>query len=375
MALIQGPSNKASTEFEELIANLKISKEIPAQNHPSTEPKNQSGEPLSPQSFAMKGTLVLKEMLKIDSSGSSSSAPDFTGGQDSANSNAQHQSKRRSSKKLAARINTPQTDAPAAAPPPPLAGQPPLLPSMATELGRVCMGLGMGPPDFAFLCNRQSLTVCQVKLSNGLLVHGPQCQSETEAREKASLFALQRLNSMGSFPLPPPMFPGVQQMRPLAPHPSMFGQPAGGLLMPPQGYRPLHWGMQFPHQGQPFYGGTFPGARATVPSAASGSHNQFVPLQVTKKRVSGRTRNQAAKQVSGSFAYAGQTPGSGPAAFAPVPASAPRTPPPISTHEHADKPTTPKTPGQNANPHTPGSASKRKQRKLAVNFEAAKVTD
>lgn len=34
-------------------------------------------------------------------------------------------------------------------------------------------------------------------------------------------------NSLGSFPLPPPIFPGVQQMRPLAPHPSMFGQPAG----------------------------------------------------------------------------------------------------------------------------------------------------
>lgn len=35
--------------------------------------------------------------------------------------------------------------------------------------------------------------VCQVNLSNGLLVHGPQCQSETEAKEKAALFALQRL--------------------------------------------------------------------------------------------------------------------------------------------------------------------------------------
>ncbi|KAL0200374.1 hypothetical protein M9458_003561, partial [Cirrhinus mrigala] len=93
-------------------------------------------------------------MLKIDSSGPSSSTPECTGGQDSANPNAQ--SKRRSSKKLAARINTPQTDVPAAAPlPPPLAGQPPLLPSMATELGRVCMGLGMGPPEFAFLRNRQ----------------------------------------------------------------------------------------------------------------------------------------------------------------------------------------------------------------------------
>ncbi|XP_039532768.1 5'-3' exoribonuclease 1 isoform X2 [Pimephales promelas] len=383
-ALGQGPSNKASTEFEELLANLKISKDPePTQHHLPKEPKNQSGEPLSPQSFAMKGTLVLKEMLKIDSSGTSSAPDSTSGGQNSANPNSQLQNKRRSSKKLAARINTPQADAPGLnaapllPPPPPLAGQPPLLPSMATELGRVCMGLGMRPPDFAFLRNRQSLTVCQVKLSNGLLVHGPQCQSETEAKEKAALFALQRLplqNSLGSFPLPPPIFPGVQQMRPLGPHPSMFGQPAGSLLIPPQGFGPLHWGMQFPHQGQPFYGGTFPGARAPGPSAASGSHNQFVPLQVTKKRVSGRTKNQEAKQGSGSSAYAGQTPGSGTAASASVTSSAPKTPPPSSTHEPADKPT-PKTPRQNANPHTPGSASKRKHRKLAVNFEAAKVTD
>ncbi|XP_077080595.1 5'-3' exoribonuclease 1 isoform X2 [Siphateles boraxobius] len=372
-ALVQGPSNKASTEFEELLANLKISKDPePTQHHLPKEPKNHSGEPLSPQSFAMKGTLVLKEMLKIDSSGTSSAPDSTSGGQNSANPNSQLQSKRRSSKKLAARINTPQADAPTltAAPlPPPLAGQPPLLPSMATELGRVCMGLGMGPPEFAFLRNRQSLTVCQVKLSNGLLVHGPQCLSETEAKEKAALFALQRLNSLGSFPLPPPIFPGVQQMRPLGPHPSMFGQPAGSLLIPPQGFGPLHWGMQFPHQGQPFYGGTFPGARVPVPTVASGSHNQFVPLQVTKKRVSGRTKNQEAKQVSGSSAYAGQTPAS-----ASVTSSTPKTPPPISTHEPADKPT-PKTPRQNTNPHTPGSASKRKHRKLAVNFEAAKVTD
>uniref|UniRef100_A0A8C1Q3F3 5'-3' exoribonuclease 1 n=1 Tax=Cyprinus carpio TaxID=7962 RepID=A0A8C1Q3F3_CYPCA len=285
---------QASTEFEELIANLKISKDP----EPPTEPKNQSGEPLSPQSFAMKGTLVLKEMLKIDSSGPSSSAPDFTGGPDSASPNDQQQSKRRSSKKLGTALC-------------------PIRSRISLVRFQVVLFF--------------SLTVCQVKLSNGLLVHGPQCQSETEAKEKAALFGLQRLNSLGSFPLPPPIFPGVQQMRPLAPHPSMFGQPAGGLLMPPQGYGPLHWGMQFPHQGQPFYGGTFPGARAPVPSAASGSHNQFVPLQVKTSK--------------------------------------------SCCQKHCFFPTTPKTPMQNPNPHTPGSASKRKHRKLAVNFEAAKVTD
>ena len=39
----------------------------------------------------------------------------------------------------------------------------------------------------------QGPVVCQVKLSNGLMVHGPQCQSENDAKEKAAFFALQRL--------------------------------------------------------------------------------------------------------------------------------------------------------------------------------------
>uniref|UniRef100_A0A673GCT4 5'-3' exoribonuclease 1 n=1 Tax=Sinocyclocheilus rhinocerous TaxID=307959 RepID=A0A673GCT4_9TELE len=103
----------ASSEFEELIANLKISKDSEhVQNHPPTEPKNQSGEPLSPQSFAMVCN------------------PWFP--------NPQHKRVKK----------------------------------------------------YGYL---NSLTVCQVKLSNGLLVHGPQCQSETEAKEKTALFALQRL--------------------------------------------------------------------------------------------------------------------------------------------------------------------------------------
>lgn len=42
--------------------------------------------------------------------------------------------------------------------------------------------------------------VCQVKLSSGLLVHGPQSHSENEAKEKAALFALQRLVSVVCVP-------------------------------------------------------------------------------------------------------------------------------------------------------------------------------
>ncbi|XP_031415330.1 5'-3' exoribonuclease 1 isoform X2 [Clupea harengus] len=365
----QNQPSKASSEFEDLIANLKITKgngPVPlVPLVPPKEPAEQSGEPLSPQSFAMKGTLMLKEMLKIDGPRGSSFAetPNSTQQQQQ-----QQQQRRRPSKKLAAKMNSPQGDSPGAPLP---SGLPTLHPSvMGAELGRVCMGHGMAPPEFTFLCTPQGLSVCQVKLSSGLLVHGPQCQSENEAKEKAALFALQRLNSVGSgFPLPPPLFPGVQPMRPMAPHPSMFAQPPGALLMPPQAYGPLPWGMPMLHQGQPFFGGTFPGAHVPPPSVPIGSHNQFVPLQVTKKRVSGRKVQETREFVNSAYAA------SNPATDA-TPSASPQTPP-NSTQDCTEKatPTTPKTPKQNPNPHTPGSASKRKLRKLAVNFEAAKVTE
>ncbi|XP_041954750.1 5'-3' exoribonuclease 1 isoform X1 [Alosa sapidissima] len=372
----QNQQNKTSSEFEDLIANLNITKgNEPVPLGPSKEPAEQSGEPLSPQSFAMKGTLMLKEMLKIDSSHvpTSADAPNST--HYSSQQHPQQQQRRRPSKKLAAKMNSPQGDAPG----PPLApGPPPLHHSaMAAELGRVCMARGMGPPEFTFLRTAQGVTVCQVKLSSGLLVHGPQCQSENEAKEKAALFALQRLSSVGSaFPLPPPLFSGMQGMRPMAPHPSMFAQPPGSLLMPPQAYGPLPWGMPVPHQGQPFYGGTFPGARAPPPAVPIGSHNQFVPLQVTKKRVSGRKMHETREFVNSAHA-ASSSPGTYAALSAQSGPPPPASPPPTSTQDSHDKttPVTPKTPKQNPNPHTPGSASKRKHRKLAVNFEATKVTE
>ncbi|XP_053529543.1 5'-3' exoribonuclease 1 [Ictalurus punctatus] len=364
----QKPSNKVTPEFQDLLANLKISKEAEApMNSPvkEDEGEDEAEKPLSPQSFAMMGTMMLKEMLKIDSSATACPAPDsapdpapLNASQDSSNPGAQQQNRRRCSKKLAARMNSAQGESPA----------PPLLPCMATELSRVCVGLNMGPPEFTFLRNRQGLMVCQVKLSNGLLLHGPQSQSETEAKEKAALFTLQRLNSVGSFPLvPPPLFPGMQAMRPIAPHPQVFTQPAGGLLMPRQGYAPLPWGVQFPPQGQPFFGGTFPGARVPPPPAHVGSHNQFVPLQVTKKRVTGR-KNQEARPDFGNAARPENAEASHLASTETC--SAHKTPPPISTQ---DPESLHKQPPKQS--HAQGSASKRKQRKLAVNFDAAKVTD
>uniref|UniRef100_A0AAY4AD68 5'-3' exoribonuclease 1 n=1 Tax=Denticeps clupeoides TaxID=299321 RepID=A0AAY4AD68_9TELE len=321
---------QVSTEFEELIANLKISKSNdPPGPRLSKETTDQSGEPLSPQSFAMKGTLMLKEMLKIDSGPQEQSVTQLLTYLRTLRT---------------ARMNTEQADASGPAVNPAA----PIIPSMASELGRICMGLGMAPPEFAFL-RGQGLVVCQVKLSNGLLVHGPQCQSENDAKEKVSLFALQRLVSL--------------LIR------------LCGLLMPPQGYGSLPWGVQFSHQGQPYYGNTFPGARAPPPSIPVGSHNQFVPLQVTKKRVSGR-KNQENKEFSSSaHAIASQlNEASQSAQTAPPPATSPKVPS-TSSQTSSATPSTPRTPKQNPNPHTPGSASKRRHRKLAVNFEAAKITD
>ncbi|XP_067461072.1 5'-3' exoribonuclease 1 [Thunnus thynnus] len=390
----QNTANKATTEFEDLIASLKISKgseQTPSSAAPSQAPPSQSDGPLSPQSFAMKGTLMLKEMLKIDGAGTGS--PSSQEMANSASSGGQQQNRRRSSKKLAANMNAPHGD-PAALASPASATSANLpnamLTSKVSELACVCVGLGMAPPEFSYIRNRQGLVVCQVKLSNGLMVHGPQCQSENDAKEKAAFFALQRLNSVGSgFPLPPPLYPGMGQIRPppMGAMTPVFNQ-SSGLLLPPQGYPAPLWGMALPphhHQSQPFYGatGTFPGAARPQPATSLpiGSHNQFIPLQVTKKRVSANKKNQetrefysAAHTVARNQSQKAQNQPSGqsdqphqhaansnPSSSSPTPADAvPMTPP------RQNPPST---------GHTPGSASKRKHRKLAVNFEAAKVSE
>ncbi|XP_020484974.2 5'-3' exoribonuclease 1 [Labrus bergylta] len=403
-------SNKTTTEFEDLIANLKISAgnqqtaPAPAPPQPQT---SQSDGPLSPQSFAMKGTLVLKEMLKIDGTGTGSPNAQET----SNSSTGYQQNRRRSSKKLAANMNNPHGDATAAPPPPAAAANlsNAMLTSKVSELAYVCVGLGMAPPDFSFIGNRQNLVVCQVKLSNGLMVHGPQCQSENDAKEKAAFFALQRLNSVGSgFPLPPPIFPGVGQIRPppIGAMPPVFNQ-QGGLMLPPQGFGPAPmWGMPLPpphHPNQPFYttAGTFPGAaRPQAPATLPiGSHNQFIPLQVTKKRVSANKKNQdtrefysAAHTVARNQSQRSQyqpfdqsqaqtepdsskvdlllphTANSGPASSSPGLAD-------LASSTTTAAPHTPPRQNPPSTGHTPGSASKRKHRKLAVNFEAAKVSE
>ncbi|KAK5859722.1 hypothetical protein PBY51_021255 [Eleginops maclovinus] len=378
----QNTANKSTTEFEDLIASLQISKghqQAPLPPAPQQVPSSQSDGPLSPQSFAMKGTLMLKEMLKIDGAGTGSPSPQEAAG-------GQQPNRRRSNKKLAANMNSPHGDGPVI-PPPNLSNA--VLNSKVSELACICVGLGMAPPDFSYISNRQTV-VCQVKLSNGLMVHGPQCQSENDAKEKAAFFALQRLSSLGSgFPLPPALFPGVGQIRPqpLGGMNPVFSQ-QGGMLLPPQGFGPGPlWGMPLPphhHPNQQFFGapGAFPGAPrpqnpATLPI---GSHNQFVPLQVTKKRVSANKKNQdtrefysAAHTVTRNQSQKAQNQPFGDQLAQGEPQGG-RVADPVSTMTTA-APHTPPRQNVPATGHTPSSSAKKKHRKLAVNFEAAKVSE
>ncbi|TKS80349.1 5'-3' exoribonuclease 1 [Collichthys lucidus] len=337
--------SNGTTEFEDLIASLKISKGSQQTPPPPAPPTSQSDGPLSPQSFAMKGTLVLKEMLKIDGTGTGSPSSQET----SSASGGQQHNRRRSSKKLAANMNSPHGDVPTMAHPTSANLSNAVLSSKVSELACVCVGLGMAPPEFSFIGNRQ--------------------------------------NSVGSgFPLGPPLYPGV-----------------GGLLLPPQGYGPAPlWGMTLPphhHQNHSFYGavGTFPGAARHQPAAAAppiGSHNQFIPLQVTKKRVSANKKNQdtrefysAAQTVSRNQSQRAQNQSSGQTHAQSSKVDQPHqhttnSNPSSTSPGLADGITTtmaaPHTPPRQSMPatgHTPGSASKRKHRKLAVNFEAAKVSE
>lgn len=362
----QPTATKFPSEFEELIANLKISKgnqQTPPPAPLPVEPVSQSEDcPLSPQSFAMKGTLMLKEMLKIDSPGAGS--PSSQDPASPAPSGGPQQNRKRPTKKLAARMNAPQEESTGCAPP--------LAPSVASELTHLCLGLGMAPPDFICLHNRQGLVVCQVKLSNGLMVHGPQSQSENEAKEKAALFALQRLSSLGSgFPFAPPLFPGMPQIRPahMGSMPPVFNQ--SGVLLPPQGF----WGMGLPpHQTPGLHGGPgFSGPRHQAQAPPIGSHNQFVPLQVTKKRMTGR-KSQEPREFYNAAHNAARNPSQSSEPAPSVPSSQ-RPPDAVATSTTPAVPCTPPRQNAPATGHTPNSASKRKHRKLAVNFEAAKVTE
>uniref|UniRef100_A0A8C0GM61 5'-3' exoribonuclease 1 n=1 Tax=Chelonoidis abingdonii TaxID=106734 RepID=A0A8C0GM61_CHEAB len=386
-------------------SSLKISKENEVQSSYPKEERVTNEEHLSPQSFAMKGTQMLKEILKIDGSEIETKnemkplideVPASSARQDSHGAAMQH----KQTKKMAAYMNKPhgvgslhnaQTLETGGHP---LFGPQSALSTPVSELSRICSLVGMPQPDFSFLRTPQTMTVCQVKLSNGLLVHGPQCHSENEAKERAAFFALQRLSSLGvnfSLPPPPPVFPNYQSIgAPVPPGsiPSVFTQPTetkGYLLfltanmMPPSSHMfgPMSWRAPVPIHGKSYYPSSYPGNMPLAGTVPVGTHNQFIPLQVIKKRAASK-KNFEFKEFQGTL-QAGplkneqliysetnkliqqdtSTPLKSPQAVQSA----------VSFQDNVA------TPGVLHNKSTPNISSKRKTRKLAVNFGAPKSSE
>ncbi|XP_026644813.1 5'-3' exoribonuclease 1 [Microtus ochrogaster] len=379
--------DKPPSGIENFLASLNISKESEVQSTHHGEPPDE--EHLSPQSFAMKGTRMLKEILKIDS-------PDTT---DSKNDGKQFDNEvtaspnRRDehgllphpepSKKLACFMNKPHgTNEYQNVPSVDNVCWPGHIPPVSTpvtELARICSLVGMPQPDFSFLRTTQTMTVCQVKLSNGLLVHGPQCHSESEAKERAALFALQQLGSFGvNYPLPPPIFPNYPPAVPSGTIPPIFPQPAANMMpSSPHLFGSVPWRPPVPVAGKAFHHPSYPGTMPLAGGVPSGAHNQFIPLQVTKKRVANRKHFEN-KEAQSSQATPLQTsqPGSSEATQV-----IPQESPSASLKCSQDAQPVSSQVDTAAQGHgvshqkTAPSSSRRKSRKLAVNFSVPKPSE
>ncbi|XP_045707012.1 5'-3' exoribonuclease 1 isoform X2 [Phyllostomus hastatus] len=383
--------DKPNTGFENLLASLNISKENEVQSSHHEEPPSE--EHLSPQSFAMKGTRMLKEILKIDGSDPldhKNKMKQF-GNEVTVSSNRRDEyvpsSQPKQNKKLTSYVNKPHSASeyhhvrsvdnvcwPASSQIPPMS-------TPVTELSRICSLVGMPQPDFSFLRTPQTMTVCQVKLSNGLLVHGPQCHSENEAKEKAALFALQQLGSLGvSFPLPPPIFANYAPAVPPGTIPPVFPQPTANI-MPSSShlFGSMPWGPPVPVSGKPFHHTPHARPGPMAGAVVGGVHSQFIPLQVTKKRVANK-KNFENKEAQSPEATPLQTSQPGSSSVTKV------IPPESSSSSFKSSQMTQPAPsfqveaasqsrGACHHKSAPSSSSRRKSRKLAVNFGISKPSE
>ncbi|KAG8511433.1 5'-3' exoribonuclease 1, partial [Galemys pyrenaicus] len=345
-------NDKPKPGIENFLASLNISKEseVPSSHH--EEPPSE--EHLSPQSFAMKGTRMLKEILKIDSSDTVDHKNEMKQfGNEVTNCATRRDeycpsSQPKQNKKLTSYMNKPHSASeyhnvqsmdnvcwPAPSQIPPMS-------TPVTELSRICSLVGMLQPDFSFLRTPQTMTVCQVKLSNGLLVHGPQCHSENEAKEKAALFALQQLvrnvhlfptkslinhhrafvalcynfsipTSIGilrsEFPFASTNISKLSSYYTTWNNSSSWDYYGSNLalgaanIMPssPHLFGSMPWGPPVPVPAKPFHHTSYSGSLPMSGAVPGGVHNQFIPLQVTKKRVANK-KNLENKEAQSSQA-------------------------------------------------------------------------
>ncbi|XP_023071113.1 5'-3' exoribonuclease 1 isoform X2 [Piliocolobus tephrosceles] len=400
----QKMSNKQpNSGIENFLASLNISKENEVQSSHHGEPPSE--EHLSPQSFAM-GTRMLKEILKIDGSNTVDHKNEMKqiGNEIPVSSIRRDEyglpSQPKQNKKLASYVNKPHSaheyhnvqsmdnvcwPAPSQIPP---------VSTPVTELSRICSLVGMPQPDFSFLRTPQTMTVCQVKLSNGLLIHGPQCHSENEAKEKAALFALQQLGSLGvNFPLPSPVFANYPSAVPPGTIPPVFPPPTGwdhygsnyalgaANMMPSSShlFGSMPWGPSVPVPGKPFHHTLYSGTMPMAGGMPGGVHNQFIPLQVTKKRVANKKNfeNKEAQSSQATPVQTSQPDSSNIIQVSPQESSSASLKSSQIAQPASSFQVETASQGRSISHHksTPSSSSRRKSRKLAVNFGVSKPSE
>lgn len=297
---------------------------------------------------------MLKEILKIDGSDTGDHTNEKTrlGNEGAVSSNRRDEcgpsSQPKQNKKLMSYVNRPHSageyhsaqpldsvcwPAPSHAPP---------MSTPVTELSRICSLVGMPQPDFSFLRTPQG--------------------------------------SLGvNFPLPPPIFPNYPPTIPPGTIPPVFPQPTA-KIMPPSShlFGSMPWGPSVPVPGKPFHHTSYSGTVPVAGGMAAGVHNQFIPLQVTKKRVANK-KNLENKEALSSRATPLQTsqPGSSdvtkgtPQECSSASLKSSQMTQPVSSQGEAASQAH-STPHQKS---TPSSSSRRKSRKLAVNFGISKPSE
>ncbi|XP_016862130.1 5'-3' exoribonuclease 1 isoform X5 [Homo sapiens] len=350
----QKMSNKQpNSGIENFLASLNISKENEVQSSHHGEPPSE--EHLSPQSFAMKGTRMLKEILKIDGSNTVDHKNEIKqiANEIPVSSNRRDEyglpSQPKQNKKLASYMNKPHSaneyhnvqsmdnmcwPAPSQIPP---------VSTPVTELSRICSLVGMPQPDFSFL-----------RMPQG---------------------------SLGmNFPLPSQVFANYPSAVPPGTIPPAFPPPTANI-MPSSShlFGSMPWGPSVPVPGKPFHHTLYSGTMPMAGGIPGGVHNQFIPLQVTKKRVANK-KNFENKEAQSSQATPVQTSQPDSSNIVKVSpresSSASLKSSPIAQPASSFQVET-ASQGHSISHHksTPISSSRRKSRKLAVNFGVSKPSE
>lgn len=141
----------------------------------------------------------------------------------------------------------------------------------------------------------------------------------------------------------------------------------------------MPWGPPVPVPGKPFHHTSYTGTMSMAGGMPAGVHNQFIPLQVTKKRVANKKifENKEAQSSQATPLQTSQSASSDVTKVIPqenssVSLKSSQIAQPVSSFQVEAA-----SPGHSTSHHksTPSSSSRRKSRKLAVNFGVSKPSE